>query len=303
MERVAVIYNPVAGRGRALGLAKLVEQRLMDSGARPEVLPTKAAGDAFRMASEFDEGIQRAFIVGGDGTLREAAGGVLEAGGHVALAHIPLGNANVVARELGVPLDAKAAVDVLMGGHAEAFDVLDVQGHLVLAMVGVGYDAKLAAGMDWARSGVGKAWYRFHGDSLYGVVGALCLMDPSQRRYALIADGQELQGDFTGCIVSNMHTYAKGWAPNPGADPQDGELDYQALKPGWMPSTAISLVAAARRKRLPQALAAHGRATELVIRSRTPFHWQADGDAMGRTPELRIRVRPQVLNLVVPAKG
>ncbi len=99
MEHVAVIYNPVAGRGRAVALAERVEQGLQKTGVQVTVFATQAAGDGTRLAAELSPDVQRVFVVGGDGTLREVADGVLQGGGSAALAHIPLGNANVVARE------------------------------------------------------------------------------------------------------------------------------------------------------------------------------------------------------------
>ncbi len=300
MERTCVIYNPVAGRGRASKLAESVEQCLKDAGCEVQVFATEKAGDGKRLALELSPKVQRIFVVGGDGTLREVASGVLSAGGTAALAHIPLGNANVVARELGVPLDPEAAIPALLQGEAESFDVLEVNDHLVLAMVGVGYDAQLAASMESARSGFGRNWYRRYGDSLYGVVGAYCLLKPELRRFDLVADGDILYGEFTGCIVSNMRTYAKGWAPNPEADPQDGQLNYSALKPGPYPTTLLSLLAAARKRALPTDLATRGTATDILISASNPFHWQADGDAMGLASELRIHLRPKCLRLIVP---
>ncbi|MDF1837153.1 MAG: diacylglycerol kinase family protein [Planctomycetota bacterium] len=300
MERVVVILNPVAGRGRAVELAERLRKGLLEKGAQVEVMETQAAGDGTRMGLGLSPEVEHVFVVGGDGTLREVAAGVLQGAGHAALGHIPLGNANVVARELGIPLDAKKAVEVLPEGRAESFDVLEVNGHLVLAMVGVGYDAHLAASMERARAGAGKAWYRVHGDSLYGAVGAFHLLKPELRRFRLLADGRPLEGEFTGCTVSNMRTYAKGWAPNPDADPQDGWMNYQALKPGWMPSTVLSLIAAARHRPLPERLAARGSATSMVIRADKEFPWQADGDSMGMARELNITLRPGCLRLLVP---
>lgn len=300
MEQVAVIYNPVAGRGKALQLAKSVESQLLATGASVQVLATRAAGDGKELAMGLSPDVQRIFVVGGDGTLREVAGGVLESGSGAALGHIPLGNANVVARELGVPLDPEAAIPALLNGQPESFDVLEVNGQLVLAMVGVGYDAQLAASMQKARSGFGRKWYRLHGDSLYGVVGACCLLKPELRRFDVMADGEVLYTDFTGCIVSNMRTYAKGWAPNPEADPQDGLMNYSALKPGPFPTTLLSLLAAASQRSLPAKLATRGTAQDMLIAASNPFHWQADGDAMGLTSELRIHLRPKCLRLIVP---
>ncbi len=302
MERACVIYNPVAGRGRASELARSVEQGLKSAGVSVEVLATEAAGDGKHLALTLSPEVRRIFVVGGDGTLREVASGVLVGGSTAALAHIPLGNANVVARELGVPLNPEAAIPALLDGEVQSFDVLEVNDQLVLAMVGVGYDAQLAMSMESARSGFGRKWYRFHGDSLYGLVGVCCLLKPELRRFDLVADGEILYGEFTGCIVSNMRTYAKGWAPNPEADPQDGVMNYSALKPGLFPSTALSLLAAARQRPMSTSLATRGSATDMLISAPNPFHWQADGDAMGLTSELRIHLRPKCLRLVVPRR-
>ena len=299
-ERVAILVNPTAGRGRAPHLADALEAACRGRGASVWRQATQRAGDGVRLARELPDDIARVFVLGGDGTLREVAAGVLDRAQRPALGHIPLGNANVVAREMGIPLQGEAAIAALLDGELRTIDILRVGEQVVLAMVGVGYDAETAQAMERARSGPLRRWYSLHGDSLYGLVGAWVLCKPAARRLQLEVDGSRLAGEFTGCIVSNLRTYAKGWAPNPAADPCDGRLDFVALRPGLLPVTALSLVAAARSKFLPERLATHGHGQSLVVQAAKPFAWQADGDAMGKTTRLVIEVVPSALTLIVP---
>ena len=62
-------------------------------------------------------------VVGGDGTIREAVAGLGAALTHVKLGIVPMGHANVVARELGIPLAPGPAIDALLNGVSVRVDV------------------------------------------------------------------------------------------------------------------------------------------------------------------------------------
>ncbi len=297
----AIVWNPWAGRGRAKGIELELRLALEAQGSTCESWPTTERGSAARIVEDCAPAFDRLFVIGGDGTLREAAHGNLRRDGPLPMAHLPLGNANVVARELGIPLDARAAIPGLIAGQPAPFDVLWADETLVLAVVGIGFDGEAAALLDRARRGPLQRWYRWHGDSLYGAVGMFTLLKPGWRRLRLRLDGTDLPGSYTGCMVSNMRTYAKGWAPNPGANAQDGLFDFQALRPSLLPNTALSLVAAARHKPLSERLAARGQGVLLEVESRATFYWQADGDPMPPKDRMTIRMEPGVLPLVLPA--
>ena len=126
--------------------------------------------------------IERVFVVGGDGTLREVAAGAIEAGLRPSLGHIPQGNANVVARELGISMQPKKAIAQLLGGRDEPFDGMRVNGEFALAMVGVGYDALVAQGIERARRGrLGKLyrWNGGHGVCRGGIQKPMLFEQPS----------------------------------------------------------------------------------------------------------------------------
>ena len=265
-----------------------------------DCLPTEGPGHATELARSFSHEVRRVVVVGGDGTLREAAEGLQAAGRPVDLGFVPMGNANVIARELGIPLDPPRAVDLASAGKARAFDAIRANGRFVLAMVGVGYDAIVTSWMDRARSRRGsRGWYRRHADSLYVTLGASALLAPHPR-FALEIDGEPQLLPCRNLVICNVRTYAKGWAITPGADPRDGLLDYQARRRTSFPFGLWALAGARLRREVPGFVASYGRARSFRLVGAAPMPWQADGDPMGRTSELEVEVLPGALSLLGP---
>lgn len=100
--RWCIIYNPAAGRGRASGRLRALQQGL--AGQEVEYRPTDAAGHAEALALRAaEEGFTVVGAAGGDGTVHEVANGILRAGRpDVALAVFPVGSANDYAHSLGL---------------------------------------------------------------------------------------------------------------------------------------------------------------------------------------------------------
>ncbi len=110
MRRAVLLYNPQSGRHRS-DLVASVERAavaLRAAGVDATVVPTVSAAAAGRQAQDaVAEGCDTVFACGGDGTIMGIAQGVI--GSSAALAVIPLGTANVLAHDLGIPRDTVAA--------------------------------------------------------------------------------------------------------------------------------------------------------------------------------------------------
>ena len=97
-----LIVNPNAGRGRVGRALPAVEEALRCHGFDYRLDLTTGTGDATRLARDALERGERFLVaVGGDGTVNEVVNGI--AGSPTALALIPGGLANVLARSLGIP--------------------------------------------------------------------------------------------------------------------------------------------------------------------------------------------------------
>lgn len=102
-----VIANPLAGHGPAPSRAEAAVRSLGSLGMRAELYRTEGPGDAERAAREASVAFDTVIAAGGDGTVNEVANGL--AGTRAALGIVPLGTMNILARELGMPLDVPGA--------------------------------------------------------------------------------------------------------------------------------------------------------------------------------------------------
>ena len=139
--RVLVIANPAAGLRRGRDAGSAAASGAQSAGARAELVRTGAPGDAGRIArSAAEEGFDLVIAAGGDGTVNEAANGIV--GTPCALGVAPAGTMNLLARVLGLPLDARAAAErIVASGPVREIVPGDAEGRVFLLMAGAGFDA------------------------------------------------------------------------------------------------------------------------------------------------------------------
>ena len=115
MRRVAVIYNPVSGRTRERRAAKIAEVVgvFQSVGIQAEAIPTESAESAGSQAEKaVREGCDTVIACGGDGTIHDVLQSMV--GGPAALGVIPMGTANALAADLGIPTSPVMAARMLL---------------------------------------------------------------------------------------------------------------------------------------------------------------------------------------------
>ncbi|MBU6429197.1 MAG: diacylglycerol kinase family lipid kinase, partial [Cyanobacteria bacterium REEB65] len=189
-RKACLITNPAAGPLSAKPDWRMVLDPLRRDGWWIAHQTTTGAGSAEHLAREaIRDGCQLIVVAGGDGTLNEALQPVV--GTDVALGLIPVGTANILARELGIPLDPAAAARVLLDGHPRPIDVGRVQqpgkpSRYFCEMVGLGFDAAaIGAVMPEMKVALGKGAY------VFSAVTASFTHRPSRMR--IVVDGKRLR--------------------------------------------------------------------------------------------------------------
>ena len=136
--------TPTSGGGQFRRDLPLIVESLRSLGWDVVERPTEGEGHATLLAREaLEEGVDRVVVIGGDGTVNEALNGL--AGSDVPLAIVPTGTVNVLALELGLPLDPPDAVRVAAEARATRID-LGLAGQRYFAlMAGVGFDADVVS--------------------------------------------------------------------------------------------------------------------------------------------------------------
>jgi diacylglycerol kinase (ATP) len=115
MRRVALIYNPVSGQHpqRRAGLIKRAVAVLHSAAIEVNVIPTKSTESVGTQVQEaIREGCDTILVCGGDGTVHQALQGVV--GTSAALGVIPMGTANALAADLGLPSSPEKAAKMLL---------------------------------------------------------------------------------------------------------------------------------------------------------------------------------------------
>ncbi len=305
--RAAVIFNPIAGAGRGSQVASAAVDKLKAGGWSAQTIATGGRGGARESAQELAEGVDLLVVAGGDGSLREAIEGLGDLRSRVLVGFLPIGNANVVAQELGIPLRAEAAVEVLVSGVPTTMDLGSVrfagenQGHCFLAVVGLGWDAQTVENLDRLRhSPLGRWWYRVWADSAYFGSGMLALTRAGAPRFRLRVDGGWREADYCGLHLSNLRTYAKGMAVTPDAHHRSGRIHYQARKRSAVHAVALHFAAAALRRRVPSWLSDYGDGCEFIVESDEPIPVQVDGDFKGSWSGLELTVLPNAVRILAP---
>lgn len=166
-RRVAIIFNPVAGRRRP-GLVEQVMAAVTEAGAAVSLHTTDAAGHATAIARDLARsGVADVIVAaGGDGTINEVVNGMAAAGlpDLPPLGVVPLGTANVLAHELGLTGSAARIGQQLATGPARAVHAGVANGRLFTMMAGVGMDARVVAGIDpGLKRRIGKGAYALGG--------------------------------------------------------------------------------------------------------------------------------------------
>jgi len=303
--RVLLLVNPSASSVTARG--RVIIKRALAAEHDVTVAETSRRGHATRQAQgAAADGIDVVVVLGGDGTLNEAANGL--AGSSTALATLPGGSTNVFARTLGLPDDpveaTAALLDGLRDGAIRRVGLGSVNGRYFLFHVGMGFDAAVVQQVE-RRSSLKR--YASHPLFVYAAVDtAVRRYDRSRPRFAVHhADGRVVEdGYFAMCFNTTPYTYLGtigiDVAPDAGLDRPLVLVTGRTLRIptvlGLLGSALVGRSRAPHHRQVDYAVDVH----EVTVRGHGPFPYQVDGDFLGEVTTLRFRYEPDVLDLVVP---
>jgi YegS/Rv2252/BmrU family lipid kinase len=169
--KAILIFNPKTGRYGSNRHPPIdaVCSRFAALGVTIELRKTSGPGDATTIArAAAKNGRQNIIVCGGDGTINEALQGII--GTNARLAILPRGTANVLARDLGLPLDVFKAAAVIAKGNTRkvfpgcAIDESSGEKRYFFLMAGIGLDAAVVRRVrPQLKKRFGKAAFWFSG--------------------------------------------------------------------------------------------------------------------------------------------
>jgi diacylglycerol kinase (ATP) len=217
------------------------------------------------------------------------------AGTGVALAVLPAGTGNLLARNFGIPRDVAGAVASAAHGVDRQIDVGVMGERRFVIMAGLGFDAQmLADAPDKLKAHVG--WLA------YVVSATRHLLEPRRTFTLTVDDGPSIQRRGRGVLVGNLGRLQGGLPVLPDAVPDDGRLDVAVIKPKGLLSWALLATAVVLRRSDSRRLETfQGR--NITVRCDVRLPTELDGEVLDDADSLVVSVLPKALTLRVPADG
>jgi len=303
--RVLLIVNATASSVTAR--SRVIIQKALGADHDLEVVETSRRGHAARLArGAAAEGVEVVAVLAGDGTLNEAADGLV--GTDTAIAPLPGGSTNVYARSLGIPDDpVEAAGELLDALDRKSFRRIGlgrIGDRHFLFHCGVGFDAAVVEAVERR-----AAFKRYAAHPLFVMAAFdtwLRTYDHSHGRFSVTFPDGETVPDATFLIISKVSPYTYlGHRPITVAPAAtlDSALSFTVIRarhtPGILSIAArafLSTKALHRQRDVVQ----RDQITAATISSDEPFPYQVDGDYLGDVRRLDIAFVPDALTLVAP---
>ncbi len=291
MSRSAVLVNPARVPNQA-ALRRAVLQVLGQAGWPPPSWLTTTPEDPGEgpVRSAAAAGAEVIFVCGGDGTVMAAAAAV--AGSGVALAVLPFGTGNLLARNLGLPSGAEAGVWSAVRGGRRVIDLGEVDGRIFTVAAGIGLDARVLAETSHRAK-------RVLGWAAYVIAGIRHLGGPSFAVTIRLDGGPAISRQVRSVLVANVGRFPAGLNLLPGALADDGLFEVALITPRRLLDWVRLVTSMAGRHPKGGRVETFSAAVVEVV-AEVPQPRQADGEPLGDGRRMSVRVRPRALTLCVP---
>lgn len=222
-KRALVIVNPVAGKGSKTPCLNILKETIS-----PTITLDLFNWDYPEQRDEITQKIKNgnydyAIAMGGDGTVNQVAQSII--GTNTALAIIPVGSGNGLARHLEIPLNLVKAVALINKGNTVRIDACTVDNHFFFCTSGIGFDAEI--GKLFATS-------KTRGLGAYVKLTLSNFINYKPQDYDIVMDGNKINRKAFLVTVANASQYGNNAYIAPLADIQDGIMDVSIIRPFGM---------------------------------------------------------------------
>jgi len=228
----------------------------------------------------------RVVAVGGDGTVTLVAN--LVAGTEIALGILPAGSANGMAKEIGLPDEPEAALDMIVNGHVKSCDYIQINNYRCLHLSDLGLNAQLIKYFDEGK---------LRGKIGYARMILKTLWHKEKMQVIMNSRELEVRRNAFMVVLANASMYGTGAVINPLGQLDDGEFEVvivrklsfwslmkMLLHPGPFNPKHIEIFPS----------------TSVEISTLKHVHFQVDGEYIGKINKVTARIVPANIRLILP---
>lgn len=197
MEKVLIIYNPVAGSEKGEEINFLLRKKLIEYFDCIKSMKTENPNDAYLFAKNAcNEGYHSIFVVGGDGTVNQVTRALMEASpdSRPILGVFPGGTFNGVSRILGYPQNMRLAIRKLKVNKTIKMDVGKINDNYFNMIFSIGDIPESIHNVSPESKSVFSGWAYAYNIARDAIKNNHYFMEVN-------VDGEKLVGDFSHLIV------------------------------------------------------------------------------------------------------
>jgi diacylglycerol kinase (ATP) len=289
-KKIRFIINPKSGTGAKDDLVIRIDHYIDKSIFTPEVAYTKAAGHATELAAEAVEKKYDVVVaVGGDGSVNETATALVHT--DTALAIVPMGSGNGMARHLKIPVDVAKSLRLINKGKIETIDTIKANERFCIGTIGVGFDAYIAHLFSNAKK---------RGYSTYVKLVLAEFSSYKVKHFSILADGKQIEKDCFLLTFANSSQFGNNAVIAPFADVKDGRIEISMLK-RFPVFSAPALIYKLMNDSIHTSRYFEGEsAANIILKNQIDLQGHIDGEPVIFSGDLTIKTDPLSLKVIVP---
>lgn len=224
--------------------------------------------------------------VGGDGTVSLVAKKIVET--NINLAIIPAGSANGMAKELNIPEDTIEALHIILNGISKKADVIQVNNILCIHLSDIGLNARLIKYFERGN---------MRGKLGYALLAIKVFFRKQNIRATIRLNGKEIERKTLMVVIANASKYGTGAIINPTGNINDRLFEVVVVK-------EMGLFTLLKLWFNPRGLTKDKieifQTNEAYITFNKKYHFQVDGEYIGKVKTISAYIQPSQINIIVP---
>lgn len=288
-KKIRIIINPISGTGlqkkAETAIHKLLDTHfLFDS----EIVYSQQKGQMTLLAKEAaDMAYDAVIVVGGDGSINEAAQGLI--GTQTAMGIIPIGSGNGLARHLKIPMSLEPAVERINQFQTKRIDTAEMNNHKFVSLAGIGFDAHIASQFSLAKK---------RGLWNYIKISVREYFRFANKEYQMHLDNKAFKTDAFMIVFANANQFGNNVVISPEARIDDGFLDVCVVKKPKAYQILGLLIKVLLKKAHKSKLVNIQRAKQITIELKSSTFLNLDGESISESESIHIGVNPLSLSVI-----
>ena len=286
------IINPIAGDIDKAHIPDHLKDICRQKEVDFSILETTGNDDQIKIKDRIDEFDPEVIVViGGDGTVNMVSRVIMEK--DIIMGIVPQGSGNGLAKDLKIPLDYNKAVDLIFKMNVIAMDTLLINDHPSFHISDIGFNARVVENFTKKK---------IRGQFAYAIALLQEFFSYKPKRYKVVTPEMTWEDTALLVAIANANQFGSNTTINPIGEVDDGNFEISILKYFSLIDGFAVFYRLWRNRIHSSRYSKLIKCTEAVIYNLDEETMQIDGEMVPSYKEVKIKLLPRSLKVIVPEK-